>query len=259
MELFQREYGSKNPPIVILHGILGSSRNWHTIASKLANNNRVIAPDMRNHGQSPHSEVHRLTDMVADVLELQRALGATPAILLGHSMGGLVGMQTAFQASEKVLGLIVVDIAPRPHRAGVVQVIEAMARMRLHQLQSKRDAESALVNAIRNPETVQFVLTNLIIGEGGSRWRVNLPALQEFLIDSQAYQPAPTEIYTGPTLFVRGEKSNYLREEDLPMIQRHFPQARLETVAGAGHWVHYEAPDEVTVLVEEFVATIPSR
>ncbi|MDQ7052826.1 MAG: alpha/beta fold hydrolase [candidate division KSB1 bacterium] len=258
MKLFYKEYANDRAELtlIILHGLLGSGRNWHTIATRLSERYRVIVPDMRNHGRSPHSETHRLADMVEDVYELQQDTGALPAVILGHSMGGLVAMEMAFRVPEALQGLIVVDIAPRPHRARVADVLEAMTGVRLHDLQTKKEVDEALAQAIASPVVRQFVLTNLMAAETGFQWRVNLPVLQRFLIESQSYRPAPTDMYEGPTLFIRGGKSGYIRDEDFSLLQHHFPRVRLETVPDAGHWVHYEAPDTLLRLVVEFLQEV---
>lgn len=253
MDLFYREYGKDSPVLVILHGILGSGRNWHTVAGHLGRMCRVIVPDQRNHGRSPHAPEHHLKDLAHDIYALQKKAGAFPAIILGHSMGGLVAMEMALHMPEAVDGLIVVDIAPRPHRAGVAQVLHAMRRIDLLQHGKKSAVDAALEVSIADPLVRQFVLTNLAVTRSGLRWRVNLPVLIEFLQESQAYSPAPTDQYAGPALFIRGEKSRYILNEDLELIRHFFPQATLETVPGAGHWVHYEQPEILTRLVTDFV------
>ncbi len=256
MKLFYKEYGSGGKPLIILHGMLGNGRNWHTIATRLAERRRVIVPDLRNHGRSPHSDSHTLADMVEDVYELQRDVEALPAVILGHSMGGLVAMEMAFRVPEAVQGIVVVDIAPRPHRAGVADVLEAMAAIPLGSLQTKKEVEEQLARAIASPLVRQFILTNLLITESGLKWRVNLPVLQSFLVESQAYRPAPGDQYDGPALFIRGGRSGYIHDEDLPLLRHHFPRVRLETAEEAGHWVHYEAPEKLLKWVEEFLAQI---
>ncbi|RMD91570.1 MAG: alpha/beta fold hydrolase, partial [Calditrichaeota bacterium] len=177
---------------------------------------------------------------------------------LGHSMGGLVAMEMAFRVPEALRGVIVVDIAPRPHYARVSDVLEAMSRIQVRTLESKKEVDQELAKAIAEPEVRQFVLTNLIVSESGLNWRINLPVLQAFLVESQAYQPAPTDIYEGPALFIRGEKSGYIRDQDFTMIQHHFPAASFKTVPEAGHWVHYENPEALIQFVEEFLQQIQS-
>lgn len=252
MQLFYKEYGHGDMPIIILHGLLGSGRNWHSIAASLAERHRVIVPDLRNHGRSPHSDEHHISDMVIDIVDLQHKLSATPAVVLGHSMGGLVVMELAFRAPEQLAGAIVADIVPKSHLSGVSLVLEAMSKLDLASFAEKQEIDEALARAIADPLVRQFVLTN-VAGDDGFRWRINLPALQRFLPESNAYRPGPTDVFNGPTLFVRGGRSDYVTESDFPLIKHHFPEAEIETIAEAGHWVHYEAPAQMLQLIETFM------
>jgi len=250
MELFYKEYGSGNSHLVILHGLLGSGRNWHSVCTSLAEKRHIIIPDMRNHGRSAHSDEHHIADMVGDVLELQNRFGLNSIFLLGHSMGGLAAMDFAFHAPERTAGLIVVDIAPRPHRTGIAFVLDAMAGIKLEKMRSKSEIDEALAVAIPDLLVRQFVLTNLQSGTDGFRWRTNVPVLRKFLLESQAYQPAAANVFEGPALFIRGGRSGYVRDEDFPLIRHHFPNARIETIDEAGHWVHHDAPGEILLLVD---------
>lgn len=256
MKIHFKAYGEGTPHLIILHGLLGSGRNWHTIASRLADRGHLLVPDMRNHGQSPHAENHRLADMVTDIVELQQAQRASPAIVVGHSMGGLVAMDLAFQAPEQVQALVVVDIVPRPHRANVALVLETMADIPLAQMRSKQEIDAALAGRIESPAVRQFVLTN--VRRAGERfgWRVNVPALLEFLRESQAYRPAPVQRYEGPVLFIRGEHSPYVAEADFALIRHYFPRVRIETIPGAGHWVHHDAPEATLQVLEAFIDSV---
>ena len=252
MELFYKTYGQGEPALVILHGLLGSGRNWHTVAKRLAQHRRVIVPDLRNHGRSPHSPQHGLLDMAQDVVDLQHRLDAAPAVILGHSMGGMVAMAMSFHMPEVVRGVIVVDIALRPHRGGVHEVLEVLSRLDLAAMAGKDEVDAALRVSIPSTLVRQFILTNLVTTADGLQWRVNLPALRAFLTESQAFRPAPLDIFEGPALFIRGGQSDYLRDADFDLIRHHFPNARIETVANAGHWVHYDAAAALIALVQDF-------
>ncbi|MFQ5628310.1 MAG: alpha/beta fold hydrolase [bacterium] len=259
MELFCKEYGSNNSHLIILHGLLSSGRNWHTICSNLAEKHHIIVPDMRNHGRSGHSDEHHLSDMVNDVLDVQNRFEIKSSFMLGHSMGGLAAMDFAFNAPEKIEGLIIIDIPPRPHQAGVAFVLDAMLGVRLEEMKSKSEVDEALLGALPDPLVRQFVLSNLHFDTGGFRWRANVPVLREFLLESQAYQPPPANVFEGPTLFIRGGRSDYIRNEDFPIIRNHFPNARIETVEKAGHWVHHDAPDEILQLVDGFMRGVAKK
>ncbi len=257
MELFYRRYGNSGTPLFILHGLLGSGRNWHGIAKALADQARVVVPDMRNHGRSPHAPDHTFVDMVDDVLELHRTLfPGEKAVVLGHSMGGLVAMEMAFQAAEYLAGVIVVDIAPRPHLGPVHSVLDAMLKIDPAQFSSKKEIDAALARDIPNTLVRQFVMTNITLEGEHFRWRVNLPVLHRFLSLSREYEPAPTDLFDGPALFIRGERSDYIRDEDFELIRHYFPKAELLTAPGAGHWVHYENPHMLLQAVQDFLSRL---
>lgn len=247
MNLFQQQYGDGEPAIIILHGILGSARNWHSAAKILAEKKRIIVPDLRNHGRSPHTEVHEINALVDDILELQQKTDAAPGVIMGHSMGGLIACEAAFRSRETVRALIVIDVAPREHRGNVVSILDTMKKVELHKCENKSDVDSRLALTIADPLIRQFVLTNLV-QDDGFHWRINLPALYAYLLALRTYRPADTDFYDGPTLFLRGERSDYITDSDSEVILQHFPQAQIITVPEAGHWIHY---DNLPVLVDE--------
>ncbi|KAA3610970.1 MAG: alpha/beta fold hydrolase [Calditrichaeota bacterium] len=255
MKLFQQIYGEDDPAIIILHGILGSGRNWHTAAKILAANHRVIVPDLRNHGRSPHSDMHRIAGMVDDVISLQQQTQASPSILLGHSMGGLIACEVAFQSSMTVQALIVVDITPRSHRGDVIKILTAMKNIDLSSIKNKNEVDEKLSPSIPDPIIRQFILTNLST-DGEFKWRVNLPALYDYLIDMRAYSPAPSNVYNGPALFLRGERSDYIQQADEKIIQQHCPQAEIVTIPNAGHWVHYDNLPALVSEVKSFIEKV---
>ncbi len=256
MELFFKDYGKGNRGLLILHGLLGSGRNWHTISSSLSQKRRVIAPDLRNHGRSPHSKEHHVFDMASDVIELQNKLHLKPSVILGHSMGGAVAIELALHSPEYVDGLVVVDIFPKPHRSSVLFVLNAMAEINLRDFSSKQEVDRLLARSIADPAVRQFVLTNLQSTSSGLQWRINLDVLLQFLRESQKQSLGPADVYDGPTLFIRGERSNYVLDEDIPDIKHHFPQAEILTIPNAGHWVHHDAPNEMLAAVEKFLERI---
>lgn len=252
MKLNFREYAQGETNIIILHGLLGSARNWHSIASNIAG--RILIPDMRNHGDSPHSMQHDTADMVLDIIELQESMRARPAIIIGHSMGGLVAMQLALTHPENVKGLIVIDIAPGsiPSKT-VAAVLSAMRGLKLQEFTSKQEIDMALSATIQERGIRQFVMTNLRRHEGDFQWRVNLEALCGYFEKSRKRQVLETADYGGHSLFIRGGRSNYVRDADFDRIQKHFPGADLLTVEGAGHWVHADAPTEIIKAVNDFI------
>ncbi|RYU83729.1 alpha/beta fold hydrolase [Hymenobacter persicinus] len=254
MQLHFRELG-QGTPLVILHGLFGTSDNWQTLAKRWAEHFRVIVVDLRNHGRSPHSAEHSYELMSQDVLELLDQLQLPTVTLLGHSMGGKVAMRFALDHPERLTRLIVLDIAPRlsdmRHQDDILAGLNAVD---LAALESRQQADEALARTIPQLGVRQFLLKNLYRREDNSfAWRQNLAALT-------AQMPAIGAEITGqhpflkPALFVRGGKSDYISTEDkLYGIPALFPNSQVETVVDAGHWLHAEKPDEIFALVEAFM------
>jgi pimeloyl-ACP methyl ester carboxylesterase len=254
VELAAAEFG-KGPPVAILHGLFGSGRNWTTIAKRLGARHRVIAFDLRNHGASPWADDMSYPDMAEDVRALLAARGASPAALLGHSLGGKVAMTMALARPEHVARLVVVDIAPVPYPPTLMGHIRAMQELDLAQVRRRSEAEQRLAAAIPDPAERAFLSQNLIFEEGRARWRINLAAIARAmpLISGFPSFP-PSRAYAGPALFVAGGRSPYVRAEHEPLIKRLFPAARLVRLAAAGHWVHAEMPDAFLAQVAPFLA-----
>jgi pimeloyl-ACP methyl ester carboxylesterase len=254
LALAHREYGS-GPPLVILHGLFGSSRNWHSFARKLGDQYRVFSLDLRNHGDSPWADSVGYEDLAADVERfiLSQDLGAP--VVIGHSMGGKTAMTLALDHGDLVGGLIVMDISPVPYDHDHDEFIGAMRDMDLSALRNRSDADAVLSKAVPEPGVRQFLLHNLVSAEGGYRWRINLGALAGSMESIMGFPETLTNrAYKGPTLFLYGGRSDYVRLEHQPLIKTLFPQATLETIADAGHWLHAERPDAVRGSVERFLA-----
>jgi pimeloyl-ACP methyl ester carboxylesterase len=241
--LFHRDFGgSGEPPRVILHGFLGSSRNWLTAGKDLAAGRRAFALDLRNHGLSPHSGEMSYAAMAADVLAWLDARGIARAELVGHSMGGKVAMLLASRHPERVGRLVVVDIAPRdyhwPERGAELR---AMRGLDLPGLGSRAEAEAQLAPAVPDAAMRKFVLTNLERTPGGWRWMVNLAALEAALPALEQNPLGPGDRFGGPSLFVAGGRSRYVEPSDHAAIREVFPAARIVVLEGSGHNPHIEA------------------
>ncbi|KAB7622677.1 alpha/beta fold hydrolase [Alkalilimnicola sp. S0819] len=249
-----RQSRGEGPALVILHGLYGSGPNWNPQARRLLDRYRVIQPDLRNHGRSPHAEPMDYPAMAEDLRALLDEEALEQAIILGHSMGGKAAMTLALQAPERVRALVVADIAPVPYRhtQGHRQIIDALLALDTAALNSREEADQALANAI--PETLvrQFLLTNLVRGAQGYHWRIPLARLRAALPNIEGF-PAFAEPYPGPALFIHGGASDYLAPEHEATVHRLFPQARLETLAGAGHWLHVEQPEVFADALESFL------
>ncbi|NIR50684.1 alpha/beta fold hydrolase [candidate division KSB1 bacterium] len=256
MKLYHREYGHGQTKLVILHGILGSSRNWHTVAGELSQHFHVIVPDLRNHGRSPHTK-HSIQLMQADVLELLDRLELKPTFLLGHSMGGLVAMKFAFHHPKRLNALIVEDIAPVAFLNTMDDVFDAMKSVELAKVKRREDADDQLLERVKEPSVRQFLLQNLKRQKDGTYdWQCNLPELHRFVQAEERFEPAANEKFTGPTLFVGGERSEHRIDEHQNVISRHLPNSERRTIANAGHWVHVDAIDEFVQTVTGFVKKI---
>jgi pimeloyl-ACP methyl ester carboxylesterase len=241
--LSYRSEGSAGPPVIILHGLLGSSGNWRSIARRLSARHRVFSLDLRNHGDSPHAEDMSYATMAEDVRAFLDAHGIEAATVIGHSMGGKTAMRLALDHPGRMERLVVVDIAPSVSEHDHVPVLQAMAALDTARVARRSDAERMLEAAIPDAGMRMFVLQNLAAGEDGFAWRINLeaierslPALLDFPVD------ADVRPFSGPTLFLRGALSDYVRASDESAIRRLFPRADIVTIEGAGHWVHAEQP-----------------
>lgn len=255
MNLFFRKSGNGNP-LVILHGLFGISDNWATLAKQWSEYFTVYAVDLRNHGQSPHSDEWKYWIMAEDVLELIEKEKMNAPVLLGHSMGGKVAMHLALDSPEMISKLIVCDIAPKKYPVGNQDVVAALLKVNLNKITSRKEAEEILSKDLKDNGTVQFLLKNLYWnelpnGEKKLDWRFNLPVISKNLpiVYEATDSPAPCDV---ETLFIRGEKSNAILKEDEPEIKRIFPRSTIKTIEGAGHWVHADKPKEMFDAVMAF-------
>lgn len=242
-ELHSRILGS-GEPLLILHGFLGMSDNWKTLGGRFAEAGwQVHLIDQRNHGRSFWSETFNYRVMAADLGRYMDRKQLGPAIIMGHSMGGKTAMTFACAYPERVRKLVVADISPReypPHHSEILKALEALP---LDQLKSRKEADQALARHISDWGIRQFLLKNLYwVQQGQLGFRFNLPVLKNSMEAIGAALPEAAT-YEGPVCFIRGGRSGYVADGDLAGIRQHFPQARLETVAGAGHWLHAEKPD----------------
>lgn len=252
MRLNAVEAGSGDP-VVLLHGLFGAAQNWGTIQKRLAARHRVVALDLRNHGASPHAAAMEYPVMAADVAETLIALGAAPAALIGHSMGGKVAMALALSGPELVSRLVVADVAPVAYPPALRGYAAAMRALPLRPGLTRREADAALSGAVPEPGIRAFLLQNLRFETDPPAWRLGL---EEIAAAMPAIEGFPDSVaqYRGPTLFLGGERSNYIRPEYHARIRALFPAARFATVPNAGHWVHAENPQGFLDLIEPFLS-----
>jgi len=251
-------------PVVILHGILGSGQNWRGIAQKaeISRDQRVFTVDLRNHGRSPHSARMDLRAMAEDLDLFLEQKGLTDCTLLGHSLGGKVAMATALAFPSRIQKLIVADIAPVNYETRdmpATAVLKALRAVELDSASSRGDVDKLLQASIPDKGLRSWVLQNLnprdAEGNPNLSWKANLPVLQQCLpsIHQTDWNGLAKESYTGPTLFVGGGKSKYIREQDHAAMRALFPRAQIQTIKKAGHWLHHTHPQEFTDIVSKFM------
>jgi len=255
MELFYREHG-QGKPLIILHGLLGISDNFVTFGRQVARlGYHVIIPDQRNHGHSPHHPVINYYALTDDLAELIERLKIHDPVILGHSMGGKVGMRYALENPDQVQKIIVVDTSLRTYvRFNYhLQLIDAMQSIDFDVVKTRQEAEARLSENISDKRIRQFLMKNLYRKEKHRLgWRPNLPVIS-YHIDSMYDGVFYSTRFTKPALFIRGGKSDYILEEDIPAIKQNFPQADIRTIENGTHWVHAEEPGKFMDMITEFL------
>ncbi|XP_052609920.1 protein ABHD11 [Peromyscus californicus insignis] len=249
------------PAIVFLHGLFGSKTNFNSIAKAMVQRTgrRVLTVDARNHGDSPHSPDASYEAMSQDLQGLLPQLGLVPCVVVGHSMGGKTAMLLALQRPDVVERLVAVDISPVGTTPGsyLGSYIAAMKAVdipeKVRHSEARKLVDEQLSSTVKDPTIRQFLLSNLVEVDGRFSWRVNLETLAQYL-DKILTFPQQLESYSGPTLFLRGGNSRYIQPSHHSEIRRLFPQAQIQTVPNAGHWVHSDKPQDFMDAVSSFLA-----
>jgi len=265
MKLFFRKYG-KGEPIVIVHGLYGSSDNWVSIAKELASDFEVFIIDQRNHGQSPHSEEFNYDILAGDLLEFMNTQNLKSAILIGHSLGGKAIMQFATQYHTKVNNLIVIDIAPKSYRYSLSnkfenlnhkQIIEALLSVNINEIKSRKEIDKKLSSIIKERRLRLFLLKNLKRKKDKSfYWTLNFKEINnnlKLIMEDVSFELFESVKINIPTLFIRGENSNYILDEDIEKIKKIFTNSEINTIKDASHWVHAEKPKELIESIRKFI------
>lgn len=252
MELNFKEFG-QGDPIIILHGLFGTSDNWQTLAKQLAKDYTVFIVDLRNHGRSPHDDEFNYKVMAEDLRYFMESHWIYEARVIGHSMGGKTAMQFALDYPDMVEKLVVVDIANQAYKGGHERIFKALLSLDLDSVSNRKEADEFLKNQIEDFGVRQFLLKNLTRDkDGGYEWKMNLPIIHE------NYQAILSEIegdepFENATLFVKGGLSKYITNENFKTTQQLFPHAELKTIEKVGHWVHAEAPKELLQMLKGFL------
>ncbi|MCK4664353.1 MAG: alpha/beta fold hydrolase [Bacteroidales bacterium] len=266
MQLFYRKFG-QGQPVIILHGLYGSSDNWVTVGKKLADNFEVFLIDQRNHGKSPHSAYHNYELMKNDLLEFMDEHFIKKAVIIGHSMGGKTAMFFSLDFPERLNSLIVIDISPKsylnltdysPLAIKHLNIINAMLSIDFSLVKKRNDADSVLAKTINSVIQRQFLLKNIHRDKNNNfSWKLNIEAIRNNLPDildglnkNISEENKTTDF---PVLFIKGENSDYIQKKDYTLIRNIFPYADIKVIKNASHWVLAEKPIELINIISEFI------
>jgi esterase len=247
------QISGEGSPLIILHGLFGTLENWGSQISTLSQQHQVIAVDLRNHGQSPHSDAMDYPLMAQDVVYLMDSLELKAADIIGHSMGGKVAMQIALNYPDHVNKLIIVDISPVSYSAHHQSIFQGLFNIDLDTLKSRSSADKQLSLSVEEPGIRAFLLKNLYKKpDGAFAWRPNLPALHD---QYSQISNAPTGTkFSGETLFIKGMNSDYILAAHQTSIQNLFSKASFKMIEGAGHWPHAEKANIFSSIILKFLA-----
>jgi pimeloyl-ACP methyl ester carboxylesterase len=257
VKLFFRKFGD-GPPLIILHGLYGSSDNWISVAKSISGSFTTYIPDQRNHGFSPHSDVHDYDSMSNDIRELADELDLNKFFLAGHSMGGKTAISFALKWPERLSGLVVADISPfvpehRITEAGnqITRILDAIISVNLSGITSRQEVESLLKPSIRSEAERSLIMKNLKrVTDNTFGWKINASSLQlniGNILSGIQIKKDDNQVITGfPVFFLKGERSEYLPVNDFKRILEIFPAAELIIIPSAGHWLHVDNPAAVT-------------
>lgn len=237
------------PPLLIVHGLFGSARNWGVIAKRMSDTRQVIAVDQRNHGDSPRAPSNTYPDMAADLAEVIAAHGGYCDVL-GHSMGGKAAMVLALQNGEMVRRAVIADIAPVSYGHSQSHHIAAMRAVDLSQVTRRSDAQAQLATQGTDAALQAFFTQSLDVAE--KRWKLNLDVLEDQMPHILGF-PEMSARFDGPVLFLSGAVSDYVRPEHRERIKTLFPNAKFAKIPDAGHWLHAEKPREFEATLRAFL------
>ncbi|MEN2436244.1 alpha/beta fold hydrolase [Weeksellaceae bacterium A-14] len=240
-------------PLLVFHGLFGMLDNWGSFGKEMSEYFPVHLLDLRNHGKSFHTEEMSHDDLAHDILHYMEHYGLGTVNLLGHSLGGKAVMQFAVKYPVKVNRLVVVDISPKaypPHHQGIFKALESVS---FDQVRSRQDVEKVLSEYIHERSVIQFLMKNIYWTEDKKlNWRFNLKTLHEHYTDFVA-NAIKFGVFSGPTLFVSGEKSNYILPQDEFLIRQQFPNSKMIKIKNAAHWVQADNPKDFGDAVKDFL------
>lgn len=252
----------KGPNLFILHGLYGSSDNWLTYAKKLSQYYQVILPDLRNHGNSPHSASMTISHLSDDLYHLINKMNIEKSILLGHSLGGKVAMDCTLKYPERISSLIVIDIAPKSYiqldhySKQVIEhlnIIDTLMSANLETIESRSQLDDQISLRIPDSRVRQFLMKNIVRnGLGKFEWKINLDAIRNNLPDLMGWVESSNSCNV-QSMFIRGEQSEYIQDSDFELIKKKFPLADIVTIFEAGHWVHVDQAKQFEQTLNHFL------
>lgn len=247
------EFGevTSSPPLILVHGLFGSGRNWRAFARHFSKTRHVVTVDMRNHGQSFHSGDQSYFDMAGDLQEVITFYGGQ-ADLLGHSMGGKAAMVLALQKPELIGKLLIADIAPVRYAHSQISNVEIMRNLPLDRVNSRAQADEIMAKEISEDAVRAFLLTNLVSQDGHYRWQLNLDAIAQNMQEIIGF-PQIDAVSDLEVTFIKGQFSDYVSKAHQPSVFAHFPNAKIIEIENAGHWVHAERQRQFTAEMENWL------
>ncbi len=253
LDLSYREFG-KGVPMIILHGLMGSKQNWWSIAKKLSDSCHIFTLDARNHGDSPHTDTMSYSEMAQDVVEFMDKQHLNKTSLIGHSMGGKTAMLVALNYPDRVEQLIVADVAPVSYSNNHPALLNILKKLDLEQIRERTDVDSQLQHQVPDPVMRGFLLKNLTRDRQHFRWKVNLDAIEQSISELQSFPVIREDCqYSDKTLFIGGDRSEYLKHQYHSQICKWFPNNKIIMLPNAGHWVHVEQPEHFIQAVRDFI------
>ncbi len=260
MELFYRKTGETGEPLIILHGLYGSGDNWMSIARSLSEKFQVYLVDQRNHGRSPHGEEMDYDTLTEDLNEFIDNHSLKKVNIIGHSMGGKTAMWFTAKYPEKVKKLVVVDVAPgkydstSPNVETHKKIIKALKSTDPSNAKSRKELDMQFAKMINNLQLRMFLLKNIERKENGTyHWRINVESIEKNIANIMGGIPDTNISIDKPVLFLKGELSNYITENDIPLIKKIFSNSQIVNIPNAGHWLHARQPELFTTKVLEFL------
>jgi len=258
--------GEHAPPVLLLHGLLGSKRNFASLGTSLAQQlvkkRKVLAVDLRNHGDNTDfRNIMTYDAMASDVISMLDQHDMKEVVLVGHSMGGKVAQTLALLYPDRIAGLVVLDMAPvtytqdDPAWKAVQDIVQVLSDLDISNCKAKRDVDLLLRTSLPDPALRAFVLTNLNTATSSPlEWKIPMQAISSQLSTLAGFHvPTSTQQYAGDAFFIHGGQSKFVRNVHLDQIASYFPNHMLTTIRGAGHWIHAEAPDDVLALLKRYL------